>query len=205
MAGCIRISSMKKGIIISIGFVVVILGSALVYLYFWREGEMARTADVLNRIDYTYISQDDRDDYLKEDLGMTMQELLDRSPSDSNLKYFPELYLAARVLGAEENGVDRSLEYYQKAEGLLANYAKKDKLSAEFYVRYLSLAVSYGKNDLAKGLESRARDAINASSLSDNKKAQLTVEVNAYMVALELGEQNSSSEVFTEERSDGDQ
>lgn len=170
VAGCIRISSMKKSLIIVWIIASLVIVGVLVAGYLWHRGEAVKYADKLNRMDYSNYSKEQASAYLKEDVGLTIQEAIDKSPEDSGLKLFPQLYLVARVLGSHDEDGGRALEYFGKASSLLDGYHLKDSVKLDFYGRYLDLAFALKKSDLAKDLISKMEQAVTGSSLSDAEK-----------------------------------
>ncbi len=161
---------MKKSLIIVWVVALLVIIGVPVAGYLWHRGEAAKYADKLNRMDYSNYSKEQASAYLKEDVGLTIQEAIDKSPGDSGLKLFPQLYLVARVLGSYDEDGNRALEYFEKANSLLDGYHLKDSVKLDFYGRYLDLAFALKKNDLAKDLISKMEQAVSGSSLSDAEK-----------------------------------
>ncbi len=170
LIGRIRISTMKKPLIIALG-VVVLVGAAGVGAAVWAQAQKSQQIDLYNRIDYRLSGDARISEYLKEDVGLTVEELAETEPAKTGLNSFPELYLVARsMMMIGDTG--SSLNYYQAAEKKLDGYGKKDQVVLDFYLSYIE-AQSYLDATKVGQIVERATGAVDSSnSLSNEKKEQ---------------------------------
>lgn len=176
-----RISSMRRNtIIISISALVVVVASWVI-AFLWIQGQRTVYLDRLNRLDYAFVSQDDVSGYLMEDLGVSLDKLTKTAPADSGIRSFPELYLAARVLG-QVGDSELSVDYYLAAENKLSGYHRRQDVTADFYMAYISqAAISKDRGDI-EAVAKRASGAFDGlRSISDTDRRLYEQAINVYV------------------------
>ena len=167
---------MKKSTIVIIALIVVLVGS-WVGAFLWVRSERVASLDRLNRLDYSLLPDSRLSEYLRADVGLSLDELRKTSPVDAKLRSFPELYLVARVL-ADNGETDNALAYYKEAEKYLTAYTGKDDITPDFYLAYMG-ATPYGEERTAIG--ERASKLIEAiPSLSKDQKSYYDGMVRVY-------------------------
>lgn len=136
----------------------------------WAQSQRGSSSDMLNRVEYSLSGSVDPIKYLEQDMGYSLEELLESEPKSLKTNSFPELYFIARSLGSF-GYVSEAVVYYQAADTLLEKYHARDTVESDFYMSYMNLYAHVGSPDEVKSVADRALEAIDRSDVDDETKS----------------------------------